>query len=261
MTRCDSYGAWKALFDNNVFVPIWILLARANITHRVYSGILMEGGIQTAMNAYSHTNLMLGSDVKTKMFEGNYTTYMRTIVKNQEKVTIIEDIHPANYIGGHGVEWINQRDEFNFVEEQGNNKRNAKSLIAIVEPIQTEKVSLPIISLAGRVENQNYHEQDKDGYHFNSSEFVHVRFGLKDYPESDINVQGSDTFPMLTERPNFNLFQGTQYSWNPATRTFSNYRVCQGHLGRDGSQPGAASSWNGAKQRLPTFKPQEHVLV
>jgi hypothetical protein len=258
---CDREEHWLDLMHANVYLPISILLARPNITHSVYSGILMVGGIETAMNAFSKTDMEFGSDAKTKMFEGHYTTYMKTLVKDPRRVTIIEDAHPAFYVGGHGTGWMTSSDDINIWISLQQHGRNVPSLLSIVEPINAGKVSLPVISLKGRIEHQNYNEQRKDGSHYNSVEFVHNRFNLEYYTERHITIDGEDTFQNLHFKPNLNVFQGVQFAYNPATKAFSNHKDCQGHLGRDGSQPGAAKCWNGARARLPQFKAQEHILV
>lgn len=259
--RCDREEHWLDLMHANVYLPISILLARPNITHSVYSGILMVGGIETAMNAFSKTDIEFGSDVKTKMFEGHYTTYMKTLIKDPRRVTIIEDAHPAHYIGGHGTGWMKNSEDINIWTSLQSHGRSVPSLLSIVEPINAGKVSLPVMSLKGRIENQNYREQGEDHYHYNSVEFVQSRFSLEYYNERLINIDGEDTFQNLHFKPNLNVFQGVQFGYNPVSRAFSNHKDCQGHLGRDGSQPGAAKCWNGARARLPQFRPQEHILV
>jgi hypothetical protein len=259
-SRCDDAEHWIRLMNNNVLVPINIILWRIMITHDMASVIIMKGGVETGANIFGHTNFSLGSDAATKVIQGNFTANTKALVFKEQNVHIIEDIKPERYRGGMSTSYMRDVKDLLFEQSEGESGRGMRSVISTVIPIAEEKHNR-IMSLTGGSDfgSLRFEGNNEGVYSYSTCELTRAKWQLDRFSTQGC-YQGQDNFFSRTVRFNMIAMQGTQFSWNSKSRIFNAVTDCQGHRGIHGSHPGVASVWDGASQYFEKFDPSKYIL-
>lgn len=259
-TECDTEEAWTCLMENDVYVPINIVLWRTWITHEMSSGIMMKAGTETGANLYGHANMEMSSENVTKTLYGNYTFTAKAIVWKKENVIILEDLFPRGYVGGHNTTYATEAKDILFANQYSEHGSTLPSVIATVVP-GGERPNAQIMSLTGKINpNGLEHKEQERHYHYSTAELYCLVYELEklvSMTELDVN----DDFYKRTMRMNFTAFEGTSFHWNHHDGVYSAPVNSQSHLGH--TFPGCADSWGGSKGILPKFVPSDwsRILV
>jgi hypothetical protein len=233
---------WLRAINNNVCVPINLLLWRPNITHEMSTYIMMKSGAETGANFWGHTNFMVSSDGATKMILGNFTFNSKALVYNERNVRLLENVKAERYRGGNNTKFMVARDLLSESIDRG-------SIIVTAIPVTEEDFTF-CTSFTGRWPHSSYN-QEIDGVetkpHYSTYHY-YDRMVWKVHEKITSGEIGQERFfdgAAFAGRVNHAAMQGTQATFNVSTRMYDKWTLCKGHRGRNGSYPGAAEVWNG----------------
>lgn len=248
---------WLRAIENDVCVPINILLWRLGITHDMSTYIMMKGGIETGANFWGHTNFMISSDGSSKMILGNFTFNSKALVYNEKNVRLIENVKSERYRGGNNTAFMRMQDMNDRSLSRG-------SIIATAIPVTEEKFR-DIMNFTGK-HHQAVYNRDIDG----DDEIPH--YSTYQYYDGQIwklfeRVPASEGEYRYPEKAAFGgtanvvALTGTQADFDITSGRFSSWTLCKGHRGPNGSYPGAAGVWNGQLDYFKQVDFSSYILV
>jgi hypothetical protein len=138
LTDCSNVKSWTTMMDNNIYVPIGIIIWRMRIEHTMQSMIVMRAGSQTGANLFGHSNFQLGVNAQDKTFEGNYTFYAHAVVWDDRAVHTIRDVKAMGYRGGSNTVFATRPEDFDRTDSR------RPSLVATVVPATFEEDGSPL---------------------------------------------------------------------------------------------------------------------
>lgn len=230
---------FNRMIDNNVHLPINVLIWRLFIEHNMSSAIMMKGGLETGSNLFGHSNFVTGNDVVTKVIYGNFTFNSKAVVWRNKNVAIIENIRSMGYVGGNNTIFMTGSKD---VDDQG---KNRPSMIATALPI-TEDDFPRAMSFTGEhwIPDLNESIDGKQKIHYSSARYYDSIYNISERMNGyDL---ASQKFFDGADRMNVVAMQGLQFSYNPKTDLYDIVTECKGHRKRNGSGVGCADVWNGA---------------
>lgn len=238
LTRADMGQSWLHMMDNNILVPVNLILWRHRIEHHTSSFLLARGGQDTGANYTGHANLAWGSDVNTKMILANMTFYAKAIITKPDNISILEDAIPSEYAGGNNTRFV--VDPTDVMSKE----KNRPSIIVTAIPISENKLPW-MMDLSGvpQIPTEN---EALDGVlrpSYSTWEFYDMVYNFSTY--ANTMSQKGEYFYDAGKRFNTIALQGHQFLFNLSDRLFSRVVYCQGHRGKNGSYPGAKKVWNG----------------
>jgi hypothetical protein len=101
-----KYRVFLNIIRQNDVFPFGFLLLRPRMTYMMGTGILTVAGAATGETFIGHSDFQLADNVVQKMHYGNFTMYIKSIVKNQKNVFLAENIYAQGYVSGNGVEFF-----------------------------------------------------------------------------------------------------------------------------------------------------------
>jgi hypothetical protein len=237
---------WDAMIENNIHVPIDLILWRIGIEHSMSNFILMKGGLNTGANLYGHANVADGADVVNKMVYNHVTWYSKAMVWRDQNIALIENIKPDKYLGGNNCKFITGPKDLE------NKSKNRPSIIVTAVPCGESEDYPKCMSITGHVQHPNFNSSmnGKDKCHYSSAYFYDSIYGFSKKANRDL---GRHRFFDVPETINVIAFQGQQANYNTASGLFNKWVYCTGHRGMYGSVPGAAQVWNGAVAYFKEF--------
>jgi hypothetical protein len=250
-TPCSDKKVWMRMMDNNVHVPINIILWRMDIVHEMASVILMKGGLETGASFYGHSNFATGHDAVSKIIYGNFTFNSKPVVYDSRGVHVIENIKPEGYLGGSNTEFVRSR------RDMRSRTIDRQSIVATVVGI-TENKFPTMLSFTGKVHVPDVNEAiDGPGrLQYSTAAYYDSIYGIGDMSTS--KPLGDDYFLDRARRFTPHAFPGTQANFNGSTRIYDRWFGGQGHRGQNVYR-GCADVWNGTmesfrEQRLEEVK-------
>ena len=235
---------WLRMLDNNILVPINIILWRMSIQHNMASAILMKGGLDTGANYWNTLlpDIGKGIDVVNKTAFVHVTFVSKPVVHSPEHIHLLESIRSECYKGGSNTEFL--RD----VNDRGDDTIGRRSLIATAENMTAPPPDW-LMSINGKPQLSVW-KNHLDGTlreTYSTAEYYSRLWKF----DNQRSVMGTDTYISKEPRTTCHAFQGTQAAWSRTGEPGYNYWTKgKGHR-KDGVYPGAAEIWNGA------FKPLE----
>ena len=238
---------WLKMIDNDIHVPVNIIMWRMAIEHDMSSFILMKGGLETGANLYGHSNFATGNDVTAKLIYGNYTFYSKAVVWKERNVHLLENMKPEGYRGGNNTSFIGSPREMAQRRD-----RDRPSIIATAIPI-TENELPKNMSFTGMVDVPDANpEIDMPRLSYSTAEYYDkVLWKIGARVKSPMPER--DTFFERQDRINVVARQGVQAIYHRGLHGFQRWIECQGHRKRNGSYPGAAEVWNGQAKFLEKY--------
>jgi len=112
-----------------------LLLFRPHQTWTMNSAILCERGEALGYTFHGNHSFLLQTDSLRKLHVGHYTYYSRSVVHDEKRMRLKEDIFCTGYVGGEGHDFFSS-DEYQTCYENGNigTEKQKKSLIAVWVP-------------------------------------------------------------------------------------------------------------------------------
>jgi hypothetical protein len=232
--------------DNNITVPIRLRLWRF-IDLKTASAIIMQGGPGTGINAIGDGNWTNSVDGSTGVLYANFTWWSGPVTINPDNIATLFNIRPVEYLGGSNVRFSRTFEPFVSPEWKG--KTNRPSIL--VTPIApTEDDIYWAMSLTGKVPAYNrLSDSEQSMRTYSTAEQMVKLHKLADFMNGDpTSIEFQD------ERKNIPFgFRGFYRSKNPVTKEFTIVHNCAGHRSDEGSQPGAAKTWNGSTTMFRPF--------
>lgn len=230
----------KLMLDNNVHIPIGIILWRLNIEHLMSSAVLMKSGLDTGASLYGHTNFAVGQDVATKVIYCNFTFNAKCMVWKPENVIIMQNLRPEGYLGGNNCNFITDPKELDIEELSVDPDR--ASLIATAVPITEPKLDKEL-SFTGELPFNDLVRNGDGKLQYSSARYYDSIYNLstkvsRSAPQLDNYFEEADRYNVIA-------YQGHQFSFNPVSAHYDKITQCAGHRGVNGSYPGAAAIWSG----------------
>ena len=248
-TRCDNIHDWLDLMENNVHVPVNILLWRPAIKLHLYTLILMKSGIETGATLHGHSNFALGSDVLTKTWHGHYTTYMKAMCWKPEHIHLIEDVGCAAYEDGMDGNWmLDPRKTLHHVQESAPMAERG-SLLATMVPI-TEAEPMTNMGLGGKL-NVPFHNArlDKPLVNTYSTSAYYAKIWGLDRTISSTR-QELLNYGKMSSHFSGNTRPGRYWTYSPATGAYSTDHKGNGHMA-GGENPESAIVWKTGEGVFP----------
>jgi hypothetical protein len=253
MARADRAQTWTRMIEQDVIVPLGIILARPNIVHDMASAIMVKGGITTGANFFGGTNAAKGVDTVSKRVYYNYTFRHKPVVYKSDAVILIENLKFVAYRGGNNTEWITRKRDMDRLDTE------RPSLIALAVPI-AEKAHGPFLDLTGRhgVVESDPARSGPRKWDYSTAEYYDkfVYCFSKDVTSWSRTLKSD-----FTDRGNTHTTlaaQGAQFTFNNSQRRYSQFKEPQGHLKRDMARPGGRDVMNGVDK---AFKPYDYGAV
>jgi hypothetical protein len=260
LSPCDKRAHWENLINQNVHVPLNIILWRLWIEHNTSAAVMMRGGYATGVTVFGSANFANASDSVSKILYGTYTFRAQAIVKDPKAIVIIDAVRPESYRGGNNCVFIDPEIPEHRVAHTIR-ATDRPSIIATLVGI-THQPLPRIVSFTGQLPvtqaQQQFSRPDRQYHSF-------AYYSRVVYPEIFENSgglqHGQDNFETRQARINITALQGHQFDYNPVSNRYDIVTECAGHRGRNGSGRGAAAVWNGQDKMLPVQNWNDYVLV
>jgi len=129
---------WKYQINTDGIQAIGLGLLRPNATYTLGTGIYAAGGGKSGITAISNQKFRLGSDSARDLIFGQYTNYHKTIIHQEKRVVLAQDIMPRSYDGGNGHVCWDPTDDVNDVDDYYRGIMKA-SIFVVAIPINFQK--------------------------------------------------------------------------------------------------------------------------
>lgn len=188
-----------------------ILIFRPAQTYAMSSAILMKGGTETGSTYHGHHDFMLSDDIIRKVHVGHYTFYSKAVVKRPKNYIIVENIFAQGYVGGEGIEFYQDANDFVTQAAGGTLATNGKSLLAV--NIGADDVLNNCIDITGRFAPSVMDSMTQSGdvrEHFRNSSAFYNKLGLSKIDM--FRVTREDDYRQRIKRCNTVCFRGMQFN-------------------------------------------------
>jgi len=112
-----------------------LVLFRPHQTWNMNSAILCESGEALGYTFHGNHSFLLQTDSLRKLHIGHYTYYSRSVVHDEKRMRLMEDIFCTGYVGGEGHEFYEDLETYDNAGKQSNmGKMGSPSLIALWLP-------------------------------------------------------------------------------------------------------------------------------
>ena len=147
--------------EYDIIIPFGFMLTRPFIRYDMCSGILAQAGSDLGETFMGHADFQLTDDVIHKVHVGHYTFYSKTIIHNDKRYTIAEDIFAAGYKGGEGTRFYKSLED---LSADIHAEAFRASIIAHMVPYRTNQPNAPRIQnpidITGRLHPTLYQNSD-----------------------------------------------------------------------------------------------------
>lgn len=243
--------------SNNIPLPFRWMVARPSMSYDTYSITFMKAGKETMFTARRPGLFEFADTINTQTTQANYIACYGPIIKNPENIRHVNNVWPAGYNGGTGVNPYDpafySQGGRNYTDIYGN--PNGGSIFIILLSC-TEADSLPNpIALSGYF--AMYSEMVDDttipenchGCHYTMAPFYRmlVGFGVKGFDQ-----YRKDSYRSLETRnnvPNDIMYAGYQQTFNRKTNDFTIISEGTGHFGSGMTYIGCHMIRNGRVSR------------
>lgn len=121
------------MHDNDVFIPIDIILCRPSMTYNMSSIIMMKAGKETGETIIGNQDFAMSSNTQDKTMEGFYTYYGKSIVYNSRNVMIAPRVFNQGYVRGNNVKFVTDVGLEEIQQTSGLHETD-ESLIPLIVP-------------------------------------------------------------------------------------------------------------------------------
>lgn len=176
-----------------------------------------------------HADFQLTDDIIHKVHVGHYTFYSKTIIHNDKRYTIAEDIFAAGYKGGEGTRFYKSLED---LSADIHAEAFRASIIAHMVPYRTNQPNAPRIQnpidITGRLHPTLYQNSDIPELEAESAMYPGARYVTEKLELKKLTSYASDAtehFLSPFKYLNTVCFQGPQYYYSNLS---SNYARIQG---------------------------------
>ena len=97
--------------------PFSMICYRPFRRYTMGSAVLMEGGSNTGITAYAHTDMQVGNDPQSKQTLVHFTGNFASVVLDSRRIAVAPDVYCCDYQGGEGNKYV---DYGKYQHESGN---------------------------------------------------------------------------------------------------------------------------------------------
>lgn len=251
MAPCDKKEHWLRLINQNVHVPINLMLWRLNIACEMGSFVVLKSGLATGANFFGHANFQLGNDATNKTFFGHFTFCSKASVHHPNNVVILENVKPIRYLGGSNTGFITRGEQLK--------KRSLNGASIVVTAMPIRETHFPrVMTITEKFPFSDAKIQLVDvssytgGIWLSTSGYYNHVYRFDEINGLSMDLSSSN-FVDFNDKPNMVALQGLQINYNVKKGTHDMIVEGQGHRGTRGSLPGAEKVWNGLDLHFPTL--------
>lgn len=252
------------LYGNKI-CPFSMMCYRPFRRYTMGSAVLMEGGSNTGITAYAHTDMQVGNDPQSKQTLVHFTGNFASVVLDSRRIAVAPDVYCCDYQGGEGNKIINYA---NYQKENGKGNPQAyvqnhhEDIFAVVGPYfgghETKLCSDPV-DITGSY--KQCVTTDADACLLPGGEILRKAYGLHnlahDVDSIEDMLHNEQVFSQNTN-VNTTCFRATQkIPANDGTNT--HFIRGSGHFG-DFIGPGARAARKGISSEFKAMKYEEMNL-
>lgn len=215
--------------EYDIIIPFGFMLTRPFMRYDMCSGILAQAGSDLGETFMGHADFQLTDDIIQKVHVGHYTFYSKTIIHNDKRYTIAEDIFAAGYKGGEGTRFYKSLED---LSADIHAEAFRASIIAHMVPYRTNQPNAPRIQnpidITGRLHPTLYQNSDIPELEAESAMYPGARYVAEKLELKKLTSYASDAtehFLSPFKYLNTVCFQGPQYYYSNLS---SNYARIQG---------------------------------
>lgn len=231
-----------------------IVLVRASIEEEMFSCIAMKRGIDTTFTVFSRSSVITYIDGKSGQITAAAQFSHGTVRRNPKGVSIIPYAIPSAFIGGMGIEYINDPEQFWGLT----NDRMRPSILSLLLPVTENNYSCPL-----QLNNDPVYQAPDDHETANPLRKHSADSFLTYWLSKGEDTEGFDlneVSTLLSKREDYYeyaplclvLGRGPVWYYNPNTQE---YDACIEGTGARGEPrmniPGAYYVWHGVRQYYP----------
>ena len=246
-TNCENERTWKRMIDNDILIPMDFVLWRNLIVHDMASAVMMKGGLETGANLHGGANAAQGNDTESKLIYYNFTFRSKAVVWKEKNVAIIENLKFEGYVGGMNTVFVTRASDLDREDQ------DRPSIISTAIPMNEAPLAKRL-DFSGRlnVPEVNLSIDGPLKHHYSSAEYYDRQCFKLSQRVTDQDPEHEDFYDRA-ERVSLASYQGTQFSYNRNSGTFSRFHEPQGHLKRNMCAPGAAAVLNGTAKSFKEY--------
>lgn len=223
LTSRITYDNMEKMHDNDIFVPVDIILARPYMTYNMSSVVVMRAGSETGETIIGHQDFQMSSNTQDRTLEASYVYYAKAIVKNTRNVIIAPRVFCQEYVRGNNTKFVSEETLQSQIQRDSGVRAGDESLIAMMVPVGHNSFEKNWIDFRGH--NKNVRDNAKDHGHASRSYYENL------FQIDDASVDG--------HMDNFIDYEDMDYQMNTVCwlghveygRDFKEVNQNTGHLG------------------------------
>lgn len=106
-----SMTVLEAMYDNNIYIPFDVLIARPYIRHEMACAILMKRGRETGVTLLGQQQFLVNDNAQDHTHYGSVVLDHACACLKEENIVILPNILSLRYIGGGGVKFIQNEQQ------------------------------------------------------------------------------------------------------------------------------------------------------
>jgi len=210
------------LAEQNIYVPVDVVLYRPFITFEMYHAILCKSGPELGNTFVAHSDFQLGSDARSKLILGHYTFLAKAVVRDTRRVILMKNVFINSYQGGMNTLFFDKNN--GLYEDKSNLDFSNKSRPSIIPVLRAAAASRPLQKCLD-IRNDLSEE--------------HVAH----YAEP--NLANEFFTPNESAGPNSFCYAGPQMNYDIDSKRFTKHQKGSGHLG-ESLYPGCMAVLSGS---------------
>ncbi len=253
-----KYSNWKALLQNNVVVPITILLARPMIKLHTYSLYFILAGEQTLITRFGQPLTTWANEGNRQIYTLNIAFKSKTWCINNKNIYHCPNVFIAGLSRGYGLAFFRREELARAVTTDG--LGSSASIVAIPEPYEpylSRKIE-PIVALTGKFKFMDSSFQDdperNDRMHYYNVWWANAWYGFQQLSRQE-RVEERHRLQMgkqnLEQRLDFICWAGQSLHYHPAKSGFNYLTPSRALLPNTHYGPGMCKAMRSADVAFP----------
>lgn len=125
----------EAMHDNDVLVPVNVILTRPWMTYNMSSVVIMKAGSDTGNTIIGHQDFNMSSNTQDRTLEASYVYYGKAIVTNHRNVIIAPRVFCQSYVSGNNLTYISPETLRSEIQDRSGVFDHDESILALLVPL------------------------------------------------------------------------------------------------------------------------------
>jgi len=160
--------------DNDIFVPLDVILTRPWMTYKMSSVIVMKAGKETGETIIGQQDFQMSSNTQDRTLEASYMYYGKAIVKKSRNVIVAPRVFCQGYISGNNTEYVTMDTIEKQISQRSGIFEGRESLLSLLVTVGGMTIAKNWIDIRGTNNNTG-----AKTYH-GSQEFYHKLLNIDD---------------------------------------------------------------------------------